>query len=65
MLQNDVCAIKISICKDTSTQTQQGKEINKATVFSHKSSSFESVNPGTLYTGGILRRASTIGNGNI
>jgi ATP-dependent exoDNAse (exonuclease V) alpha subunit len=46
----------------------QGKEAGEnkeiiAIVFSPGSSSFESINPGTLYTG--ISRASSIGNGDI
>jgi hypothetical protein len=46
----------------------QGKEAGankeiKAIVFSPGNSSFESINPGTMYTG--ISRASTIGNGDI
>jgi hypothetical protein len=45
-----------------SKEAGHDKEI-KAIVFSPGNSSFESINPGTLYTG--ISRASTIGNGDI
>jgi hypothetical protein len=48
--------------KTQGKEAGENKEI-KAIVFSPGSSSFESINPGTLYTG--VSRASSIGNGDI